>query len=71
MSVPELPDNILTRLSGLLPEHKDDLVRILDLLAKKWNASPGKRGAHGIMKGSLKMKDNFDDPVPGFENLLP
>ena len=71
MSVPEIPENIQSKLARLLPEHREELERFLDLLILKWQASPGKRGAHGILKGQFGMKDNFDDPVPGFENNMP
>ncbi len=71
MSLPEIPPNIQFKLARLLPNHTEELERFLDLLIVRWEASPGKRGAHGVLKGRLGMKDNFDDPVPGMEKYLP
>jgi len=62
-----IPENIQLKIEKLLPTHKEDLEQLLDYLILKFDTEPGKRGGYGILKDKINMKDNFDDPFPGFE----
>ena len=66
-----IPETIQIKIEKLLPSHKEDLEQLLDYLILKTKTEPGKRGGLGILKDKIKMKGNFDDPIPGFEPYMP
>jgi hypothetical protein len=57
----ELPSNLKTEVA--------DFIDFLKYKSKKVDTSNTKR-LSGKAKGLIKMKDNFDDPIEGFNDYL-
>ena len=57
----ELPSNLKTEVA--------DFIDFLKYKSKKLDKSNTKR-LSGKAKGLIKMKDNFDDPIEGFNDYL-
>lgn len=57
----ELPSNLKAEVS--------DFIDYLKFKSKKQEKKSSKRIA-GKAKGLIEMKDNFDDPIEGFESYL-
>ena len=63
---------LYTKLSGLPANLKEEVEDFIDFLLnkKKENVSQSKKRVPGKAKGLIKMKDNFDDPIEGFNDYL-
>jgi len=63
---------LYTKLSGLSSNLKSEVSDFIDFLkfkSKKHDNKNTKRPS-GKAKGLIKMKDNFDEPIEGFNNYL-
>ncbi len=63
---------LYTRLSGLpegLKAQVADFVDFLKYKSEKSIQAPQRRTA-GMAKGMIEIKENFDDPIEGFEEYL-
>lgn len=60
---------IYTKLTSLKPQQKIEVLHFIELLVDKQTAPKTKlnKRVAGKAKGLIKMKDNFDDPIEGFE----
>lgn len=63
---------LYTKLSGLPANLKEEVEDFIDFLLnkKKENVIQSKKRVPGKAKGLIKMKDNFDDPIEGFNDYL-
>ena len=59
---------LISDFEKLPPELQKELEIYLKQLLEKSGKEPGKRGGYGSLKGLIKMKDDFDGPIPGFES---
>ena len=61
-----------TKLSKLSDEKKLEVSDFIDFLIQKSekNIEIPKRSGWGIAKGLITIKDDFDDPIPGFEPYM-
>ncbi len=55
---------LFTKLSELPPDLKHEVVQLNYKSSKESLAQP--KRVPGKAKGLIEMKDNFDDPIPGF-----
>jgi hypothetical protein len=54
-----------------LPEHlKQEPADFIAFLKQKVQTEKKKKRPFGLAKGKITIKDNFDDPIPGFEPYL-
>ncbi|RZJ51568.1 MAG: DUF2281 domain-containing protein [Flavobacterium sp.] len=61
---------LYTKLSDLPQSLKKKVSDYIDMLKeKKLSINNVKRKA-GLAKGMIKIKDNFDDPIDGFEDYM-
>jgi hypothetical protein len=63
---------LYTKLSGLPSNLKSEVSDFIDYLkykSKRKDKTSSKR-ISGKAKGLIKMKDNFDDPIEGFNEYL-
>ncbi|SDD17832.1 type II toxin-antitoxin system VapB family antitoxin [Pedobacter soli] len=62
---------LYTKLADLPIELKKRVSDYIDsLMAKQQQKSDKQKRTAGLAKGLVSMKDNFDDPVDGFEDYL-
>lgn len=69
---------ILSKLSALPPHLQAEVADFIDFLSQrekeKVEKEPQKEERKpvrfGLAKGLIKMKKNFDDPIPGFEEYM-
>lgn len=59
---------LLSTIENLPPELQKEIGLYVQQLLKKSEKKTSQRGGYGSLKGMIKMKDNFDDPIPGFES---
>lgn len=63
---------LYTKLSGLPANLKNEVADFIDFIKSKSNnkmTRPKCRTA-GLAKGLILMKDNFDDPIEGFNEYM-
>ncbi len=53
-----------------LKKEAEDFIDFLQLKAKKERPLERQKLVPGLAKGLIKMKDNFDDPIEGFEEYM-
>jgi len=58
---------LISDFEKLPPELQKELEIYLQQLLEKSRKEQRKRGGYGSLKGLIKMKDDFDAPIPGFE----
>lgn len=58
---------LISDFEKLPPELQKELEIYLQQLLEKSRKEHRKRGGFGSLKGLIKMKDDFDAPIPGFE----
>jgi len=64
---------LYTKLSTLpsnLKQEVEDFIDFLWLKVKTEQPSEPKKRIPGLVKGLIKMKENFDDPIEGYESNL-
>lgn len=63
---------LYTKLSGLPSNLKSEVADFIDFLKfkSKKNDKKNIKRISGKAKGLIKMKDNFDDPIEGFNEYL-
>jgi hypothetical protein len=65
---------LLTKLSALPPHLQAEVADFIDFLSqkelKKKSDPPRRKMIPGLAKGKIRMKKNFDDPIPGFEEYM-
>lgn len=61
---------LLSKYQMLSPELQKQLDLFLEQLLEKSEKSLSQRSGFGVWKGKIRMKDDFDDPIPGFETYL-
>ena len=63
---------LYTKLSGLPSNLKSEVADFIDFLMykSKKSESKSKKRLPGKAKGLIKMKDNFDEPIEGFNDYL-
>jgi hypothetical protein len=59
---------LISDFEKLPPELQKELEIYLQRLVAKSEKQPKRRGGYGSLKGLIKMKDDFDAPIPGFES---
>lgn len=63
---------LLIKISSLPPDLKKEAEDFVDFLKSKVNVAETKKAKRilGIAKGSITMKDNFDDPIEDFKDYM-
>lgn len=63
---------LYTKLSGLPSHLKSEVADFIDFLKNKSKKHDNKntKRLSGKAKGLIKMKDNFDEPIEGFNDYL-
>jgi hypothetical protein len=63
---------LYTKLSGLPSNLKSEVADFIDFLKYKSKKPDNKNSKRisGKAKGLIKMKDNFDEPIEGFNDYL-
>ena len=62
---------LYTKLSGLPSNLKSEVADFIDFLKhKSKDNKKNSRRISGKAKGLIRMKDNFDDPIEGFNEYL-
>ena len=62
---------LYTKLSSLPSNLKSEVSDFIDFLAyKSQNKNTSKKRISGKAKGLIEIKDNFDDPIEGFNEYL-
>lgn len=63
---------LFTKLSGLPSNLKSEVADFIDFLKykSKKNDNKNTKRLSGKAKGLIKMKENFDDPIEGFNDYL-
>jgi hypothetical protein len=71
---------LLTKLSALPPHLQAEVADFIDFLSQKQLVGQDSKSVEenarrpirfGLAKGKIRMKKNFDDPIPGFEEYMP
>lgn len=61
---------LYTKLSDLPQSLKKKVSDYIDMLKEKKLAINNVKRQAGLAKGMIKIKDNFDDPIDGFEDYM-
>lgn len=63
---------LYTKLAGLPPNLKMEVMDFIDFLKYKSEKSEGKKNKRvaGKAKGLIEMNSNFDDPIEGFQDYI-
>jgi hypothetical protein len=64
---------LYTKLVSLPPHQRAEVADFIEFLSQrnKKELPKHKRVVFGMAKGLIAMKDNFDDPIDGFEDYMP
>ncbi len=61
---------IYKELSSLPDSLKQEAADFISFLKQKVQPKDNKKRQLGLAKGKIVIKENFDDPIPGFEEYL-
>ncbi len=70
MAMPAWIPESWAKLNDANKKQAEDFIQFL-LLKQKEETLPGKEGfPFGILRGKIKISDDFDDPLPEFEEYM-